>query len=151
MASDVELTLDLIAEDLPSAELQAQSLDLKLNRGESELATDFYISFTAPDNETFLLRLRCTGYDTHAPSFQFVNPDNVEETGPEWWPRMENISYARGNSGEIVYCTPGTLEYHCHSSHCNESHPKSSWKLARVIFLVWKYFHSGKYLGRGGV
>ena len=152
MAPDPELTLDLIAEDLASAERQANSLGLTLLRGEDQRAFDLYVPYEAPDGEKYLIRLRCDSYDEKAPSFQFVNPDNIEETGPQWWPRMAGMGYARGDRGEVVYCTPGLREYHQHSSHRNESHPKSTWKLARVVTLVWRYLHqSGTYTGRGGV
>ena len=66
--------------------------------------------------------------------------------------RMAGIGYPRGDHGEVVYCTPGIREYHQHSSHRGEQHPKSAWKLARVIWLTWKYLYdSGSYAGRGGV
>src|SRR6266496_806364 len=72
-------------------------------------------------------------------------------TRDQWWPRMSNMGYARGDRGEVVYCTPGTREYHQHASHRQETHPKSSWKLARVVWLAWQYlYHSGSYDGRGG-
>src|SRR5689334_21254289 len=101
MLRDLQLTLDLIADDLPAAERQAQSLDLALQRGEGEKATDLYISYTAPDGQEYLVRLRCDGYDERPPSFQFVNPTNPEETGPQWWPRMDAIGYPRGDRGEV--------------------------------------------------
>lgn len=152
VAHNRELTLDLIAEDLVAAERQAHSLGLTLLRGEGEHAFDLYVPYVSPDGEKYLVRLRCNGYDEQAPSFQFVNPDNVEETGLHWWPRMANLGCARGDSGEIVYCTPGLREYHQHPSHRNESHLKSTWKLARVLTLVWRYLcQSGNYVGRGGV
>ncbi len=152
MAMDLELTLELMAEDLPAAERQARSLGLALRRGEGQHMIDLYIPFTAPDGSEYLLRLRCDGYDEQAPSFQFVNPANVEEVGPNWWPRMAGIGYPRGDQGEVVYCTPGIREYHRHSSHRQESHPKSTWKLARVVALTWKYLYgSGPYVGRGGM
>ena len=152
MVVDAELTLELIAEDLPGALQQARSLGLTLTRGEGEHAIDLYVPYVLLDDEHYLVRLRCNGYDELAPSFQFVNPVNVEEIGPNWWPRIEGIGYPRGDQGEVVYCTPGIREYHQHSSHRNESHPKSTWKLGRVIGLTWKYLHgSGRYLGRGGV
>lgn len=152
MLHDLELTLDLIAEDLPAAMRQARSLGLALWRGNDQQAIDLYISYMAPDTVEYVIRLRCDGYDEQAPSFQFVNPANLEETGPQWWPRMANISYARGDHGEVVYCTPGTREYHQHPSHRQEIHPKSTWKLARVVSLVWQYlYHSGSYIDRGGV
>lgn len=152
MPHDLDLTLDLMAEDLPAAEHQAQSLGLMLRQGEGDQAIDLYIPYVAPDNEAYLVRLRCDGYDEQAPSFQFVNPQNAEETGDQWWPRMSDMGYARGDRGEVVYCTPGTREYHQHASHRQESHSKSTWKLARVVSLVWQYlYHSGSYVGRGGV
>ncbi len=152
MPHDLDLTLDLIAEDLPAAERQARSLGLALERGDGIHAIDLYIPYTAPDDVRYLIRLRCDGYDEQAPSFQFVNPANLEETGPQWWARMANISYPRGDHGEVVYCTPGIREYHQLSSHRQEAHPKSTWKLARVVALVWQYlYHSGLYVGRGGV
>jgi len=149
---DLELTLDLIAEDAPAATRQAQSLGLALRRGEGERTLDFYVPYAAQDGEDYLIRLRCDGYDEQAPSFQFVNPQTPEETGPQWWARMADIGYPRGDHGEVVYCTPGIREYHLHSSHRNERHPKSIWKLARVIWLTWKYLYdSGPYVGRGGM
>jgi hypothetical protein len=152
MSHDLDLTLDLMAEDLPAAQRQAHSLGLALRQGEGDQAIDLYIPYTAPDNQVYLVRLRCDGYDEQAPSFQFVNPKNPQETGDRWWPRMPNINYARGERGEVVYCTPGTREYHQLSSHRQESHPKSAWKLARVVWLVWHYlYHSGSYVGRRGV
>ena len=152
MALDVELVLDLIAEDLPAAERQARTLGLTLQHGEGEHAFDLYIPYTAQDGQDYLIRLRCDGYDGQAPSFQFVNPQNPEETGPQWWARMAGIGYPRGDQGEVVYCTPGIREYHLHSSQRGEQHPKSAWKLARVIWLTWKYLYdSGPYAGRGGV
>jgi hypothetical protein len=152
MTSDLQLTLDLLEEDLPAAERQARSLGLALRRGEGERAIDFYVPWTAPEGKHYVIRLRCDGYDDQAPSFQFVNPANPEETGPQWWARMAGLGYPRGDRGEVVYCTPGIREYHQHPSHRNESHPKSTWKLGRVVALVWKYLYgSGPYAGRGGV
>ncbi len=152
MALDLELTLDLITEDLPAARRQAQTLDLTLRRGEGERALDFYIPYAAQDGQDYLIRLRCDGYDELAPSFQFVNPQNPEETGSQWWARIAGIGYPRGDHGEVVYCTPGIREYHQHSSHRGEQHSKSAWKLARMIWLTWKYLYdSGPYAGRGGV
>ncbi len=134
MPHDLDLTLDLIAEDLPAAERQARSLGLALERGDGIHAIDLYIPYTAPDDVRYLIRLRCDGYDE------------------QWWARMANISYPRGDHGEVVYCTPGIREYHQLSSHRQEAHPKSTWKLARVVALVWQYlYHSGLYVGRGGV
>ena len=49
MAMDLELTLELMAEDLPTAERQARSLGLALRRGDGQHAIDLYIPFTAPD------------------------------------------------------------------------------------------------------
>jgi hypothetical protein len=147
---DLELVRDLIAEDFPGAAEQAQQLGLELCRGEGDHELDIYIPHTAPDSQKYLIRLRCDGYDELAPSFQFVDPDNPDETGSKWWPRMEGFNCARGEKGEVVYCTPGIREYHQHSSHRNESHPKASWKLARVVWLVWFYLtRCGRYLGRG--
>jgi len=152
MTLDVELVLDLIAEDLPAAERQAHTLGLTLRRGEGERSFDLYIPYTAQDGQDYLIRLRCDGYDGRAPSFQFVNPQDSEETGPQWWARMAGIGYPRGDGGEVVYCTPGIREYHQHSSHHSEQHPKSVWKLARVIWLTWKYLYdSGSYAGRGSI
>jgi len=152
VALDPELTRDLIDEDTPAAQRQAQTLGLTLQRGEREYAIDFYIPYTAPDGEEYLIRLRCDGYDELAPSFQFVNRHNYEETGAHWWARMSGIGYPRGDHGEVVYCTPGIREYHLHPSHRNEQHAKSAWKLPRVIVLCWKYLYdSGAYAGRGGV
>jgi hypothetical protein len=152
VALDPELTLDLVAEDLPAAERQAQSMGLALRRGTGERALDLYIPFTAPDGEAYLIRLRCDSYDELAPSFQFVNPDDPDEEGPQWWARIAGIGYPRGQHGEVVYCTPGIREYHQHSSHRQEQHSKARWKLARVVWLVWKYlYNSGAYVGRGGV
>ncbi len=51
MALDLELTLDLIAEDLPAAKRQAQTLSLTLQRGEGERALDFYIPYAAQDGQ----------------------------------------------------------------------------------------------------
>ncbi len=152
MTGDPELTLDLLAEDLPAAMRQAQALGLTLRRGQGERAIDFYIPWTTPDGQGYLVRLRCDGYDDQAPSFQFVNPEDPEDTGAQWWPRMGNLGYPRGDRGEVVYCTPGIREYHQHSSHRHEAHPKSTWKLARVTALTWIYFYQcGPYVGRGGV
>jgi hypothetical protein len=152
MLHDLELTLDLMAEDLPAAQCQARSLGLALQRGDGDHAIDLYIPYMAPDGVAYLIRLRCDGYDEQAPSFQFVNPANPEETGPQWWARMANIGYPHGDDGEVVYCTPGIREYHQHPSHRQEAHPKGTWKLARVVTLVWQYlYHSGPYAGRGGV
>jgi hypothetical protein len=152
MPFEFQLSLDLMAEDLPAAERQAKSLGLTLSRGDGAHVLDFYIPHVAPDHNHYLVRLRCNGYDDLAPSFQFVNPANRDETGSQWWPRMAGVSYARGDQSEIVYCTPGLREYHQHSSHRNEVHPKSIWKLGRVISLVWIYLNrSGAYTGRGGV
>ena len=152
MALDVELTLDLIAEDLPAASRQAQTLGLTLVRGTDERILDFYIPYPAPDGQDYLVRLRCDGYDEQAPSFQFVNPEKPEEAGAQWWARMAGMGYARGDQGQVVYCTPGIREYHQHESHRNEQHSKSIWKLARVVWLTWKYLYdSGSYAGRGGV
>ena len=152
MPFDLELTRDLIAEDFPAAERQALSLGLALQRGVGDYAFDLYIPFIAPDREAYLIRVRCDGYDELPPSFQFVNPANPDETGPQWWARIIGVGYPRGDNGEVVYCTPGIREYHRHPSHRNESHPKSTWKLARVVSLTWRYLYgSGAYAGRGGV
>ena len=152
MTGDPLLTLELLEEDLCAAERQARSLGLALRRGEDEHGVDFYIPYAAPDGENFLIRLRCDGYDDLAPSFQFVNPADPEETGPDWWARMAGLGYPRGDGGEVVFCTPGIREYHQHPSHRHESHPKTTWKLGRVVALVWKYLYaSGPYAGRGGV
>lgn len=152
MQHDLNLTLDLIAEDLPAAERLATSLGLALQRGIGQYATDLYVPFFPTRSDAFLLRLRCDGYDDFAPSFQFVNPGNVEQLGEQWWPRMEAISYPRGEQNDVLYCTPGIREYHQHPSHRHEVHSKATWKLPRVIYLVWKYMHgSGAYLGRGGM
>lgn len=152
MPIDLDLTRDLMDEDLPAAERQAESLGLTLERGSGSLAIDLYIPYTAPDGQPFYLRLRCDGYDEVAPSFQFVNPNNREETGAQWWPRIQGIGYPRGDRGEIVYCTPGIREYHQHPSHRAEAHPKTTWKLARVVALAWRYLYtSGPYAGRGGM
>src|SRR2546430_7567494 len=129
------LTIDLMAEDLPAAERQAHSLGLALQRGDGNQAIDLYIPYTAPDDVAYLIRLRCDGYDEQAPSFQFVNPQTPEETGPQWWARIADIGYPRGAQGEVVYCTPGIRENHQNSSHRNEQHSKSTWKLARAIWL----------------
>ena len=152
MPLDPLLIRELWAEDLPAAERQARSLGLALQRGEGDKDLDLYIPYTAPDGQEYLLRLRCEGYDERPPSFQFVNPSNVEETGPNWWPRMNGLGYPRGDAGEVVYCTPGIREYHEHGSHRGEQHRKEIWKLSRVIALAWKYLYaSGSYAGRGGV
>lgn len=147
---DLHLCLDLLEEDLPAAERLARSLGLELQRGTGPRRHDIYIPWAAPDGEKYLIRLRCDGYDEQAPSFQFVNPANPEETGPQWWARMNGMGYPRGDGAEVVYCTPGIREYHNHPSHRHESHPKSAWRLPTVIFLVWKYV-SGQYGGKGGV
>lgn len=103
MRYDLNLTLDLIAEEMPTVERQAQSLDLAFHRGEDQHAVDFYISYHPILDEAYLLRLRCDRYDEQAPSFQFVNPLDIEQTGQEWWPRMSAISYPRGDQNEVVY------------------------------------------------
>jgi hypothetical protein len=147
---DPQLARELLAEDWPAAAGQARALGLELRRGKGDYEQDVYVSFTAPDGEQYLLRLRCDGYDEVPPSFQFVNPTNPDEAGPRWWPRMELGGLARGERGEIVYCTAGIREYHQHPSHRHESHPKTTWKLARVVSLAWHYLNRcGRYLGRG--
>lgn len=152
MPIDLELTRDLMDEDLPAAQRQAQSLGLALERGNGSHDIDLYIWYTATDEQRYCLRLRCDGYDEVAPSFQFVNPANREELGAQWWPRMQDVGYARDDRGEVIFCTPGTREYHQHSSHRSENHPKTVWKLARVVALSWRYLYgSGPYLGRGGM
>lgn len=150
MALDLDLTIELIAEALPAAERQAHVLGLALQRGEGQKALDFYIPFAAPDAQQYLVRLRCDGYDALAPSFQFVNPTGIEQTGAEWWPRMNGLGYPRSDQGEVVYCTPGIREYHQHMSHRGETYPKTTWCLARVVALTWRYFRMD-YGGRGGV
>lgn len=150
MPQDMQLTLDLIEEDLPSAREQAASLGLKLWRGAGKHALDMFIPHTAADGQVFMLRLRCDGYDREAPSFQFVHPLNWEETGPQYWPGIAGMQLPLNHWGEVIYCTPGVREYHQHPQHRDESHPKSTWKLARVVALAWKYLHgSGPYVGPG--
>ena len=148
---DAQLTRDLIAEEYPMAERQAQSLGLALRRhnpGEAE--TDLFVTYVAPDGETYLLRLRCDGYDGIAPSFQFVNPGNTEETGAKWWPRFASMSHPRGDNDEIVFCVAGIREYHRHPQHLNDPRAKELWKLARVVSLAWNYLNrNGPYVGRG--
>jgi len=152
MPYDRGLTLDLIAEDLPAAQCQAHSLDLAVRRGEDDYAIDLYVPYRAPDEQEYLVRLRCDGYDERPPSFQFVNPANPDDTGAQWWARMASIGYPRGDLGEVVYCTPGIREYHQHMSHRHESHSKTTWVLARVVVLTWQYLYaSGPYAGRGGM
>src|SRR5258708_4562081 len=85
MTLDVELVLDLMAEDLPAAERQVQTLGLTLRRGEGDHAFDLYIPDTAQDGQDYLIRLRCDGYEQQAPSFQVVNPHNPDETAPQSW------------------------------------------------------------------
>ncbi len=149
MPNDPQLTLDLIAEDLPAAELQARTLGIELVRRTPE-SVDFLVPYRAEDSREFLVRLRCDGYDDLAPSFQFVSPANPDITGAEHWARMSDISYARGDAGEVVFCTPGVREFHQHPSHRAEVHAKTTWKLARVVMLVWEYFfRSGTYVGPG--
>lgn len=151
MALSPELTLELIAEDWPAAERQARRLGLTLNRRGPD-SVDLLVPYQPTADQEFLVRLRCDGYDDVAPSFQFVDPANPDLTGPQYWARMSGISYARGDAGEVVLCTPGVREYHQHQSHRAESHPKSTWKLPRVIYLVWNYFNSsGCFVGAGGV
>ena len=151
MPLDRQLALDLINDDFPAARLQAVSLGLELRRPDPN-GMDLFLPYRAPDGVEFLLRLRCDGYDDLAPSFQFVSPLNPELTGPDFWPRMEGLGYARGDRGEIVFCTPGVREYHQHPSHRAESHVKSIWKLPRVVAVAWQYLmRSGRYIGRGGV
>src|SRR5260370_42329055 len=139
MTVDVELVLDLMAEDLPAAERQVQTLGLPLRRGEGDHAFDLYIPYTAQDGQDYLIRLRCDGYDEQAPSFQFVNPQNPEETGPQWWARMAGIGYPHVDHGEVGYCTPVIREYHQHFNHLSEEPPKSTWELCRVIWLSVYY------------
>lgn len=147
---DLQLSLDLLAEDFAAAERLARSLGLTLRRGDPDHPLDVYVDYVAPDKEAYLLRLRCDGYDELAPSFQWVNPANPDQEGPQWWPRMPQVSYARGDRSEIVYCTIGTREYHQHPSHRGESHPKEVWKLPRLVKLAWQYLNqNGPYAGRG--
>lgn len=147
---DLQLSLDLLAEEFAAAERLAQALGLTLRRGDADHPLDVYVPYLAPDGEAFLLRIRCDGYDERPPSFQWVNPANPDEEGPQWWPRMPQVPYARGDRGEIVFCTIGTREYHQHSSHRAESHAKEVWELSRLVKLAWQYLcQNGPYAGRG--
>jgi hypothetical protein len=147
---DPQLALDLIAGDLPAAQVQANALGLELIRRAPESIDLLLPHHTAQDNRDYLIRLRCDGYDGVAPSFQFVDPTNPDLTGGQYWARMSGIGYARGDLGEVVFCTAGVREYHQHPSHRGEVHPKSTWRLARVVTLVWDYFfRSGDYIGPG--
>ena len=149
VVNDSQLTLDLIAEDLPAAQAQAKALGLELIRRAPD-SIDLLVPHHARDHRDYLVRLRCDGYDGIAPSFQFVDPTNPDVTGDQYWARMSGIGYARGDRGEVVFCTAGVREYHQHSSHRGEVHPKSIWKLPRVVALVWDYFfRSGNYVGPG--
>lgn len=147
---DLQLSLDLLDEDFAAAERLAHTLGLVLRRGDADHQLDVYVPYTAPDGQEYLLRLRCDGYDELPPSFQWVNPEDPDEEGPQWWPRMPQVSCVRGARGEVVYCTIGTREYHQHPSHCRESHPKSVWALPMLVKLTWQYLHcNGDYARRG--
>ena len=113
-------------------------------------ALDLLIRYVAKDGERYLLRLRCDGYDEQAPSFQFVNPVNTDETGNRWWPRFSQQSIARLDDGTAVFCAYGIREYHLHTSHRGEARDKTKWTLSKLMTLTWEFFNrAGEYQGRG--
>ena len=75
-------------------------------------------------DERFRVVLLCEDYDAVAPLLDFADLKTGKELGREHWPRMQNAPYNeiafRGRQVPIL-CTPGTLGYHLHPSHCNEA------------------------------
>lgn len=116
----------------------------------SASSQDLLVPYQAPDKEWYVLRLRCDGYDEEPPSFQFVNPADIEETGDKWWPRLSRQSIARLNDRTPVFCAYGIREYHRHDSHRNETRDKTRWTLPQVVTRAWEFFtKAGEYQGRG--
>jgi hypothetical protein len=112
------------------------------------------VSLTAPGtDERFRTVLLCDGYDAQAPLLDFAEVESGASLGREHWPRlagapMNSISYD-GRYLPIV-CVPGTRGYHLHSSHSNEAHERSIWRLPAVATLIWRMFNQwGPLQGRG--
>ena len=104
-------------------------------------------------DERFRVVLLCEDYDAVAPLLDFADLKTGKELGREHWPRMQNAPYNeiafRGRQVPIL-CTPGTLGYHLHPSHCNEVHDKTIWSLPCQASLIARLMtQMGEYQGRG--
>jgi hypothetical protein len=135
------------------ADFAAQSHRLGLGVP-NRVGTDIFMPLQPPGaSEAFLAVLGCDDYDTIAPLLDFANPGNPAERGRAHWPKiagapMNSIEY-EGTAMPII-CTPGTRGYHLHSSHAKENWPASTWKLAKVASLLWRFTcQMGAYQGRG--
>jgi hypothetical protein len=148
---DIELVNAVIDRDW--AAFAAQSARLGLGTP-TRTITDILVPLQPiGSSEEFLAVLSCDDYDVIAPLLDFADPGNPAERGGPYWPKMadapiNSIAYA-GRTIPII-CTPGTRGYHLHTSHKAESWPASTWKLAKVASLLWRFTHKmGAYHGRG--
>lgn len=99
---------------------------------------DLTIRPAGADKDYFAV-LFCDNYDVQAPFLDFAHKAGSDELGRGFWPKMSGATIAEiGRDGRSVpiICSPGTLGYHLHSSHCSEQHPPSTWRLPRVASLL---------------
>jgi hypothetical protein len=148
---DPELVQAVIERDWGAFVAQSTRLGLDVP---SRAGTDVFVPVRPKDStEMFFAVLSCDDYDLVAPLLDFADPQDRDQRGAKFWPRM-----AAAPMNSIVYeektlpiiCTPGTRGYHLHPSHSAENWPATTWRLPRVASLLWRFtYEMGPYGGRG--
>lgn len=98
------------------------------------------ITFSQPDRNSFRVRLLCNDWNEQPPSVELLSADG---SYLEKLPSGSGVlnSGLHGNTGRPFICTPGTLEYHTHPSHLQDSWEnykgKSSFDLGGLLTQIW--------------
>ena len=148
---DARLVHALIERDWPNFIDQVKRLHLSEPKRDG-IRIDIECKPTGTDDR-FRAVLICEDYDAQAPVLDFADIDNPALLGAPYWPKMAkapmNAVQWKGRHLPII-CTPGTLGYHIHQSHCGETHARDTWRLPAVASLLHRLLTSmGPYAGRG--
>lgn len=98
------------------------------------------ITFTREGRTTFRVRLKCDSWNESPPSIELLSEDGQYLTRLPAGSGVLN-SGPHQLSGRPFICTPGSLEYHTHTSHINDHWEnykgKPAYDLGGIITQIW--------------
>lgn len=98
------------------------------------------VTFLSAGRKSFRVRLICNNYNSNPASFELLSPDGFYLAHVPLGSGVINGGLHQ-NTGRPFICTPGSLEYHTHPSHLNDSWEnykgKSGYDLGGMLTQIY--------------
>ena len=107
------------------------------------------IEFTDPNKKSIRVKMNCNDWDDKPPSIEILNNEGVPLTLDQF-PKGHGVfnASAHPKTQKPFICTPGSLEYHEHSSHVadlwDNYKSKAGYDLGGILTQLWHAWRKTK-------